>query len=56
MFRERVSHALSKVLRHTANAEGIGIRADGFCSVRELLKLQVFKARRDSSCLGKLAS
>ena len=44
MFRERVSHALSKVLRHTANAEGIGIRADGFCSVRELLQLQVFKA------------
>ena len=44
MFRERVSHALSKVLRHTANAEGIAIRADGFFSVRELLELQAFKA------------
>ena len=44
MSRERLSHALSKVLRHTANAKGIGVGADGFCSVRELLELQVFKA------------
>jgi RNA:NAD 2'-phosphotransferase (TPT1/KptA family) len=44
MFRERLSHALTKVLRHTANAEGIAVGADGFCPVRELLELQVFKA------------
>ena len=44
MFRERLSHALTKVLRHTANADSIAVQADGFCPVRELLELQVFKA------------
>ena len=44
MLRKRISHALTKVFRHTANAQGIAVQADGFCPVWELLKLQEFKA------------
>ena len=44
MLSKRISDALTKVLRHTANAHGIAVQADGFCPVRELLELQEFKA------------
>ena len=44
MLSKRISHASTKVFRHTANAQGIAVQADGFCHVRELLELQEFKA------------
>lgn len=38
----QISKALARVLRHTAASQGIQIRADGFCSLEDLLKLQDF--------------